>query len=810
MVLMAWLLPVSTEGKTTKVSPETGNVSIFDFSKISVTPSTRMKLNGNWCFHWQQFIKPNQACSQGASSIPLPSKWNQLDDGFNRYPRQGFASYSAIILLPNDAPQLGLFVPILYRAADVFINGERVLRIGKPGKNKQNESPRDARYLIPLPTDTNRLELVVHISSFHHIDGGMNKVLEIAPFSVLESEERIRMLTSIFLVGSSLSFALYFFFMGMGPAVKGDLVYVMGAASILTYTIRVIGTEQVWLWIDPIASALWILRCEYYGLVLSFPAFLYYLHYLLPGVVNSLVCKITLAIGITSALFISLTPVEVFAWMRDPWVGLYIVSVMYYIYCIAKAIYRRLQDALLIGVIVIAVIFTTINDLFLWFNLVNGSPMVNFTYFSLLLGNVSVLTMRMIRSANRENILSKEIQELNIGLQKKVDERTQELAQQVEEVDQQRQIAERANAAKSNFLAIASHDLRQPLHALGLFIGSLRFTNKPQEREEVQEKLEMTHGSLTELFDALLDISKIDAGALEINAQIVALKPLLLKVMNDFSVTASKKNILLKMYARDLYVETDPIWLERILRNLLSNALRYTSTGSVIICLRSQQGKAKIQVLDTGIGIAESNIEDVFEEFTQLKTPMPQGRLGLGLGLSIVQKLCKLLDHSVTVASKVGKGSVFTVGLGQCVKPMPPVAPTLLSNEFNQLEGKVILVADDEQEVRVAMQMMLEKWGVRVIQAESKAQVLEILRSCSHLPDLLITDYRFADQYTGLDIVKEIKDQFSTPMPVLMVTAETSAEKVKMFKEAGVRVLHKPVQQAKIRMMLNFLCGKIS
>ncbi len=306
-------------------------------------------------------------------------------------------------------------------------------------------------------------------------------------------------------------------------------------------------------------------------------------------------------------------------------------------------------------------------------------------------------------------------------------------------------------------------------------------------------------------------MSKMDADAIDFQVQSVSAKTMMLKIADEFSVLAKEKNIRLRVRANDICVQTDPLWLERVLRNLLSNALRYTEQGSVLLSVRKRSGSALIQVWDTGVGIPEESIDEIFNEFTQLKIPVINGRVGLGLGLSIVHRLCKLMGHDISVNSTINKGSVFslTLALGQ-------EAPANRALEYavyaanHSLEGKCILVADDEAEVRQAMQMMLQKWGCRVLTADSFESAVRQIESEETLPDALVTDYRFADQNTGLDLVKHIEAAYSKRVPVLMVTGDTSVDNVRQFKASGVRVLHKPVQQAKIRMMLDHLCKEPS
>jgi signal transduction histidine kinase/CheY-like chemotaxis protein len=779
--------------------------SIFHFEDQNSKTHKRISLSGEWCFNWSEFIPPEKSCPANSQAITLPTKWNNLPSPQTSYPRQGYASYSTTIILPENSAPLGLYIPVFYRAGEFFINGRSVLKVGHAAQNKEAEIPRDKRSIIALPQGEQTINLVIHVSSFHHIDGGLNIPLEIAPLAQLENEERIRSFTSIFLVGSSLSFAAYFFLIGQGPASRRDFVYLAGAASIFTYTLRIIGTEQIWLFIAPTIPALWTLRFEYYGLVLAMPAFLYFLHYLFPHNVNKQLCRGLLLLGITSFVIISIFPTEIYVWLRDPWVGIYILAMAYCAFCILQAIKQNKNDSYLVGFIALAVILTTSNDLFVWFDIFSSSNLINLTYLSLLLGNASILTTRMIRSANREVVLSNQIRQLNTDLQKTVEQRTEQLAQKVQELDKQRLIAEQANSAKSKFLAIASHDLRQPLHALGLFIGALRFSLNQSEKAELQDKLETTHGSLTELFDGLLDISKIDAATIETEIQAVAVKSMLQKVKQEFDVSAAKKGIQLRLAGKERYVMSDPLWLERIVRNLLSNALRYTQKGGVLLTLRSRKGKVIIQIWDTGIGIPQAQLSHIFEEFTQLKNPQLAGRLGLGLGLSIVQKLSVLLGHQITVQSAVGQGSVFTIEAPLAQSVSLASAPSQLFLDATSLKGKVILVADDDVQILNAMRLMLEKWGCEVMCAESLSQVKSILTHTEKRPDMLITDYQFTDAHTGLDIIQYFRQNVSKAIPALMVTGDTSKEKVKLFKDAKVKVLHKPVQQAKIRLMLNHI-----
>ncbi len=302
-----------------------------------------------------------------------------------------------------------------------------------------------------------------------------------------------------------------------------------------------------------------------------------------------------------------------------------------------------------------------------------------------------------------------------------------ELSHRAEELEKAREIAERAradaeiaNRSKTQFFAAASHDLRQPLHALGLFAAALSEKVTDPEVVQVVNSIDASVDALEGLFNELLDISKIDAGAIKPNLSDFALGPLFERLRMDFEPEAFERGLRLRVRASKLHVRSDPVLVERILRNLITNALRYTKEGRVLIAARRRGARVVLEVWDTGLGIAPEQRERIFEEFYQIGNPERNSRKGLGLGLSIVQRLAGLIGAPLTLQSDVGRGSRFTLSIplgtatsraGAAAGEHRPAA--------GDLGGACIAVVEDETVVREGMRVLLEGWGARVVAASS-------------------------------------------------------------------------------------------
>ena len=367
----------------------------------------------------------------------------------------------------------------------------------------------------------------------------------------------------------------------------------------------------------------------------------------------------------------------------------------------------------------------------------------------------------------------------------------------------QKEFAEQANVAKSKFLAAASHDLRQPLHALSLFVDALKGSETELERKNIFPRVDLSLDALRKLFDALLDISRLDANIVKPKIRHFDLAELLQSLSEEFSSAAKAKNLKLKVHCKKLIVKSDRILIERILRNIISNAIRYTESGGVLLSARIREDKILLQVWDTGIGIPQESKNDIFIEFQQLHNTHRDRMQGLGLGLAIVKRLCLLLEHSLTLHSQQGKGSVFNI----CI----PMGDTNLTIDVDEekikykwdLSGRCIVVIDDEQDILHAMETLLSRWGCQVIIADSLQDAVDSLKKNNIVPDLILSDLRLRNNVTGIQVINSFRKQYGSNLNGILITGETSPEQIKLAKESGYEVFQKPVKPMILRSVIN-------
>lgn len=370
--------------------------------------------------------------------------------------------------------------------------------------------------------------------------------------------------------------------------------------------------------------------------------------------------------------------------------------------------------------------------------------------------------------------------------------------------------AEQANQSKSQFLAAASHDLRQPLHAQGLFLEELKACVTGEHPRKVLSHLASTTKMMGKLFDALLSISSLDAGVVEPKFANIRIKQLMQDLVLEFTTQARDKGLELRFVPTDVVIRSDPVLLARILRNFLSNAIRYTAHGRILMGCRRIGDELAIQVYDTGIGIAEDKQREVFQEFHQLSNPERDREKGLGLGLAIVERSAALLGHRIELRSALGKGACFSV-----VVPIVQVAPSELPGQAemgmldDELHDVAVLVIDDEQAVLDGMQVLLERWGCVVLQAGSAEHALALLEHWHRRPDIIVADYRLREHKTGVEAIAAVQASLTERVAAVLITGDTSPERLREIRDSGYRVLHKPVQPAKLRALLSFELTKV-
>ena len=363
--------------------------------------------------------------------------------------------------------------------------------------------------------------------------------------------------------------------------------------------------------------------------------------------------------------------------------------------------------------------------------------------------------------------------------------------------------AERANLAKSRFLAAASHDLRQPLQATNMFVAALKAMASDAESGEIIAAIQDSLRATNDLLDALLDVSRLDAGVVQTKPREFAIGDLLERMETEFVPAAAAKGLALCVVASSVAVRSDPALLDRILRNLLSNAVRYTVSGRVLAGCRRRGSDLRIEVWDTGIGIPEDKLEAVFEEFTQLGNPERDRTRGLGLGLAIVERMARLLGHRIEVRSRPGQGSMFAVEVplgGPCAAAEPPPRPDAAA-----LTGALVVAIDDDPVQLAALGVLFRRWGCEVVAAASAGEVLARLSEAGRPPDAIVADYRLRGSATGAEAIAALRAKLGWDVPGMILTGDTEPARLIEARASGFELLHKPVDPDRLRRVLRGL-----
>ncbi|MEZ2333037.1 hybrid sensor histidine kinase/response regulator [Mesorhizobium sp. RCC_202] len=405
-----------------------------------------------------------------------------------------------------------------------------------------------------------------------------------------------------------------------------------------------------------------------------------------------------------------------------------------------------------------------------------------------------------------------------ISLENRVRNRTEELHSTLRRLEQSnielvaaKETAELANLSKTRFLAAASHDVLQPLNAAHLSVSALAEVQTSEEGKKLVRQVERSLETMEDLLRTLLDISKLDAGVVQPEIGDVSLETLFSSLRSDFLPEAEKKGLSLKFRPVNVVVRSDRTLLRRILQNILSNALRYTRSGGVLVGTRHRGDTIRIDVADTGCGIPEDQREAVFEEFHRGSSALADAGLaggGLGLGLAIVRRMAAALGHPVTFSSKVGRGTIFhidvPIGMGASAEQAASLADMERPRGYGLFGTKVLLVEND-LDVLGAMTSLLERWQCLVRAATSTDDALDLLGDTAWVPDIIIADQHLDGGDLGTATIAEVRDYLGRPVPALIVTADGSEAVAKAARAAGIELMRKPLKPAQLRALLAHL-----
>ncbi len=367
-----------------------------------------------------------------------------------------------------------------------------------------------------------------------------------------------------------------------------------------------------------------------------------------------------------------------------------------------------------------------------------------------------------------------------------------------------KEAAEGANLSKTRFLAAASHDLLQPMNAAKLFISTLRDSNLSSDQTEIANRLDRAFTSIETLLQALLEISKLDAKGADFSVTSFPVAPVLESLSDQFAPLAEAKGLKFRVMPSMLLIRTDAGYFLRILQNLVSNAIKYTERGAVLVACRRRGKIASIEVWDSGPGIESRDQRRIFEEFQRV-TPS-QGDPGMGLGLSIVERACRQLGHPIGLRSIPGRGSVFSIGIpieSRIAPPIEAVAKEDVGEEESDFD-LIAAVVENDPEVSFAMTTLLEGWGVSVVPADSSQALLDAVKEIGVPPDIVLADYHLGGEDTGLHSISLLRAAAGRQIPAVLITADRSGELRRMARLAQVDILSKPVELQRLRSLVSW------
>lgn len=421
-------------------------------------------------------------------------------------------------------------------------------------------------------------------------------------------------------------------------------------------------------------------------------------------------------------------------------------------------------------------------------------------------------------SARGEVLPDDPLRDLQLGLNRMAerleqgrDELERRVALATLELREKKEEAETATLAKSRFLAAASHDLRQPTHALGMFVARLAQLPHDPETRHLISNLDASVRAMQDLLDALLDISRLDAHAVKVNLRAFPLDEVLEQLRSGLMPVATGKGLQLRIRTSRVWVMSDPTLLHRILLNLVSNALRYTQKGGVLVTCRTRRGGdvVRIEVWDTGIGIAREHQNDIFKEFFQIANTERDRNKGLGLGLNIVERTAQLLGYSLELTSRPGQGTRFSVEV-PVVPPQPqssmPTAPE--APAFDDLSGLKVLIVEDDALAAQGLAGLLTSWGCRVRLVEGLGEAKPLVAT-GYVPNVIISDYRLRGGENGMDTVHRLRAGIGREIPACLMSGDTDPALMQSARDAGLTLLHKPVRPAKLRSLIRRLAQEV-
>ena len=742
--------------QSSKISIPNAQNGILDLRNTSL--NKKIALNGEWYFYWNQLLSPGKESFKNRKIVDFPMLWNNYKQNGKKLPAFGYASYRLSVLLPKTKQPLSIFIPSMYSAYRLYINGKQVAENGKVSTSNKDFVPYTEYKIIDLKKGVDTLNITLHISNYSHSKGGIDKSLVIGTQNSILHNRTYKMASDLFLAGCL--FMSVLFFLGIYFLVKKDIQTLLFSLFCFNYIYRVIGKNEYLIHsLFPVTDWYLTLRLEYISLFFSIGIFALYTQFLFKRDINLFLIRIIYSICfLFSALVLILDPFY-FTQLSSPFEIVDFIFTLYIpvVYYNAFKNKRIGSNYALISSVLVVLIFLAY--------LLKGYLNIHFTENLYILHILFFFFQSLILSSTISNTL-------NIA----------------------RLEAEQGLKVKGEFLNTMSHEIRTPLNSvIGLTHLLLKKNPRPDQIENLNVML-FSANNLLYIVNDILDYNKIEAGKLNFESIEIDIQLISKKIIKEINKSATDKGIDLKLTI-DKTIKNkligDPQRISQVLSNLIYNGIKFTNEGSVELILYVVEQSEKtitieFRVKDTGIGISEEKQKIIFEQFTQADSSTSRLYGGTGLGLAISKRILELQNTTLNLESKVGQGSefYFTQTFEKCIIHSKTTVSNsiIISEENRQLAGlRFLLVEDNAMNIMVAKKT-LENWGAFVDVATNGLEALEMVDPSLHSLVLMDLNMPVMD---GYDASKKMRDQNIT-LPIIALTASLPKEVEEKVRKSGI------------------------
>ncbi|HYG86134.1 MAG TPA: ATP-binding protein [Azospirillum sp.] len=746
-----------------------------------------VELSGEWLVSWGRLAGATSALPlpppDGRTWVTakLPGVWNgtELPDG-RRMEGDGAATYRLQLVLPSATPPLTLKIPSSYSAMRAWVDGRVVASAGSPALDAATEVPGTATRFVALKGGQRVIELALEVSNHFHFEGGFGKAVYLDGNGQLEKAWLHQLMVN---GGALVTLAMMTLFIAAFVRQGVSKAAVLLVLLLLDCTMRLACTSGLLDIFFPAMPEAMAYRLEYLPIYLFSPIYFFLLYELFPGCLHRSVGCVMLAVSLLGVLLVLLTEPRVFTRVRDVASLMLILASLYFAWRLTAAAWRRHPGALLLGGGASIFLGTVVHDALMYAHFYESIDLVPYGALGFIFSHALVLGRQVVKALDDVRDLSQELSALNEGLERQVAERTRALSDK--------------SAMLERFLANLSHEVRTPLNAV---LGMVRVILRDGPPDPLRERLRVADAAgrhLVTMLDTILDLSRLEAGRMELVPQPVDVVRLVRDVVTLMRSSAEEKGLTLTLDTTDIpnaHYWLDPLRLRQVLLNLLSNAVKFTERGGVDVTLAAHPAEEGVTlvltVADTGQGIPQAARAVVFEPFYQVETSRMGGT---GLGLSIVNGLVELMGGTVVLHDRSGGGSVFLVS----VPTRMVAAPVLPARRLAPLSVRValdVLVVEDAPENQAVMHEYLTPDRHRVVYVDSGEEALARLGDGRF--DVVLLDMRLPGM-DGLDVarcIRALPDPDAAMVPIIAVTANTSLEDRAQYLDAGVdEVISKPV-----------------